>query len=74
MQNAPGKQCLIATSLLVVIFVGTDAEGKRESESGEGGGGEEGRDGEDRMNDRATRRENQRSLPAARAFTIIRSL
>lgn len=33
MQNAPGKQCLIATSLLVVILVATDAKIVREKEN-----------------------------------------
>lgn len=34
MQNASGKQCLIATSLLVVILVATDADVRRERERG----------------------------------------
>lgn len=34
MQNASGKQCLIATSLLIVILVATDADATRKREEG----------------------------------------
>lgn len=57
MQNASGKQCLIATSFLVVILVATDAER-------EGRGGRR----ERRMNDCATRREATALSPALALF------
>lgn len=45
MQNASGKQCLIATSLLVVILVATDADAKERGMKTRAG-----------RNDRTTRR------------------
>jgi len=69
MQNASGKQCLIATSFLVVILVATDVDAKERERERERGGDEN--KSEKRSHDEE--RGNQRLLSPARAFTIIRS-
>lgn len=67
MQNASGKQCLIATSLLVVILVAIDADAKRQRENKERvveGRDEERERGPTGMNDLTTKRESAALSPA----------